>query len=398
MNKRIICVIANGYAEEMMAVVLMKAMRTRLKELNLDREFMFVGGSLVSSGKWFHDAQFPTFFSGGMTPSGGFPTRSWKGFFSDIKVGALFTPFKLARFIKNWGGNGMELVIAVGDFLLMVTAIPALRTYDVPLVFIPTAKSDYIRSHFKIEKKYIKKYASTVFARDEITTQDFKESGISAYYCGNLMQDLLDRNTPTFSSKLPVVALLPGSREESYGNMGKILDLIELVKINAYWALVQADSLSRDKMAAEFSKRGWQLQNGSDTVKIWAKDDRIIHVYPGGMFDTVALSCDFAISLAGTVGDQIAGLGKPIIGFKGTGPQSSESRMLEYEKLLGESFIYERDFPYGVLNVIDLLLKDPNTRKRYGEQGRLRMGAPGAADCMAEKIISTYFLSERAGL
>lgn len=407
MDKKIICVIANGYAEEMMAAVLMDAIRAELTKKHKQDETLLVGGSLVSSGRWYQDKRFATFFSGGMSPSGGFPTRSWKGFFSDLFSGVFGGPLKLADFVKGWAENNLELVIVVGDFLLLATAIPALKKKHVPCVFIPTAKSDHIQPHFKIEKKYILKYASQSFPRDEITAQNFREFGIHAEYLGNLMQDLLDPAAVALTAEEPIVAVLPGSREESYGNLGKILTVVGQIGRPIHWAFVQAAALDPQKVEETFLAKRWRKQSASPGVgqktaqgqdildglypkASWTNGTQTIYIYPGSSFDNVALGCCMGISLAGTVGDQIAGLGKPILSFLGTGPQTSKMRMKEYEKLLGEAFVYEKSYPSGVVNTLNHMLADEEWRKKLGAEGLKRMGQAGGAAKIAKKISDLY--------
>ena len=387
--KKNICVIANGYAEEMMASKLMSEIRKELQTQNKLEKFQFVGGSLVSSGRWYEEEQFATFFKGGMTPSGGFPTRSFSGFLADLGAGAFLTPFKFKNVIKGWSKYNLDTIIVVGDFLLMTLTIPALKNNkNVPMVFIPTAKSDYIQAHFKIEKKFIKKYATISFPRDKITTDDFLEYGINAQSCGNLMQDLLDPKASIITSKEPVIALLPGSRDESYGNLEMMLSLLPSIKTPIHWAFVQAGSLKKETVNEVFLHKGWKCANPDADIPVWEKNSQKVYCYPSTMFDTVALSCIFGISLAGTAGEQIAGLGKPIIGFKGTGPQSTKRRMDDNAKLLGESFIYIENYPVGVTTEIEKLINNSQERDRLGAIGIEHMGNPGATNSIAQYIVN----------
>ncbi len=90
-----IVVIANGYSEEMMATNLISELQNELTIKNISNQYQIIAGSLVSSSKNFESKGIKTFFVGGMTPSGGFPTKSIKGFLADFFAGAFFTPFNL---------------------------------------------------------------------------------------------------------------------------------------------------------------------------------------------------------------------------------------------------------------------------------------------------------------
>lgn len=389
-----ICVIANGYAEEMMASILMKSLRVELQKQGIEDQYQFVGGSLVSSGRWFQEEKFATFFAGGVTPSGGFPTRSIGGFFADLRAGAFLTPFKMINKIKAWSRYHLNIVIVVGDFLLLSLAISAIKKKGIFIVFIPTAKSDYIQPHFKIEKENILKYATITFPRDQVTTNDFVEFGINAQYVGNLMQDLLDEKAPLLKTKDPIVALLPGSREESYGNLKMILEVVSKVYQVVHWALVLANTLNKNTVWSVFEQQGWICQEKEAEIPVWLKDDKIICCYPSTMFDSVALSCVFGISLAGTGSEQIVGLGKPVIGFRGTGPQSTNRRMEDNAKLLGDAFFYARRYPQDVQRVVEQLLENSEERDRMGMVGLARMGKRGAANGMAQCIVEDVLLEK----
>lgn len=389
MSKKVL-VLANGYAEEMMATLVMEKIRNILTKNGTYDHYELLGGSLVSSGKWYRNADFSTFMNGGVTPSGGFPTRSWKGFFADLKAGAFWTPIRFMNKLKELSKDNTECIIAVGDFILMALAIPAIKKKNIPLVFVPTAKSDYIESHFEIEKKYIKKYAQVVFPRDQLTADDLQMYGIDAKFEGNLIQDLLDDNSVEIAVEDPMVALLPGSREEAYGNFEKLLQIVELTQTKVHWAFVQAGSLNTEKFKNIFIENNW-VQNSENS---WAKNNQQIFCYQGKDFDRIAKVCVSAISLAGTASEQIVGLGKPVLGILGTGPQSTDGRMEDNKKLLGNAFIYEKDFPQGVVDTIEKLLKNPQEREKIGQMGLERMGKRGATKKIADYIVKNYLEKE----
>ncbi len=377
-----ICITANGYAEEMMSAVLMRDLKTLLAEHNLQYEL--IGGSLISSGKWFEEAGIKSFYDGGMSPSGGFPTRSWGGFWADLKGGEFWKPLVFRRQIDKL--TDIKLMIVLGDFFLLTLA----HQKNTDTIFIPTAKSDYIQSHYGIEKHYIKKWADISFPRDQKTADDFERSGLPAICFGNLMQDLLNPDAPLIKSDEPVIALLPGSREESYGNLALILDTAEDTDRAVHWAFVQAGSLDEKKINNVFAEKGWK----ETSKNLFQKNNIKIHRYYGRDFDSIALSCIMAVSLAGTVGDQIAGLGKPVLAYTGTGAQTSPMRMEEYQKLLGGVFLYLKDRAEAPAE-IRRLLDDEGERDRLGREGLVRMGARGGSQKIAEYILKNYCIKEQ---
>ncbi len=375
-----ICIIASGYAEEMMSAKLLKEIKIELQNQNLSDEYLLLGGSLVSSGRWFQEEGIDTFFNGGMTPSGGFPFRTVKGFFADLFGGAFISPFVFRNEIKKI--KDIEVLIVLADtFFLWLAEVQK----NSPIVFLPTARSNYHKAHNPIQKQQMKDHATVVFPRDLLTSDDFTEYGINSIFFGNLMQDLLNPNAPKITSDEPMIALLPGSREETYGNLNMMLKVVIEITTPIHWAFVQAGSLDSEKIDDVFVSDGWTKKDNT-----WTKGVSRVYVYKGIQFDSVALSCDFAISQAGTVGDQIAGLGKPVIGFVGTGAQSSTQRMIEYENLWGEAFIYERDYPKGVIQDINRLLNSPQEREDRGKVGLQRMGEAGATKKIAQYIVENF--------
>ncbi len=375
-----ICIIANGFAEEMMSAKLLKEIKIELQNQNPSDEYQLIGGSLVSTGKWFQEEGFDTFFVGGVSPSGGFPFRTIKGFFADLFSGVFIKPFVFRNEIKKL--KDVEVLIVLGDtFLLWLSEVQK----NVPKVFLPTARSNYIHPHNSIQKPQIKDHAMITFPRDQLTSDDFTEYGIESIFYGNLIQDLLNHNAPRIVSDEPIVALLPGSREETYGNLGMMLKIVKEIIAPVHWAFVQAGSLDSKKIDDVFVSNSWTKQD--DT---WTKGSSTVFVYKGSQFDSVALSCEFAISLAGTASEQIAGLRKPVIGFIGTGAQSTDGRMVNNHKLLGDAFIYERDYPNGVIQDINRLLNSPQEREDRGKVGLQRMGKAGATQKVAQYIVEHF--------
>ena len=241
------------------------------------------------------------------------------------------------------------------------------------IFFIPTAKSDHIQEHFPIEKAKIRDWVNHSFPRDEKTAKNFQDFGISASFEGNLIQDLLPNNTNPESETM--VILLPGSREEAYGNLAKILDLFSDFPKDADNQLCLANSIDRKKVQEIFSSHLWVEQGSS-----WLKDGFCIHL--ADSFESVAHKAICAVSMAGTASEQLVGLGKPVIGLKGTGPQSNDSRMKDNALLMGEAFLWTQNPSLDLQRVFN----DPDYRHMLGKKGKERMGPKGAAKSIAKKI------------
>ena len=124
-------------------------------------------------------------------------------------------------------------------------------------------------------------------------------------------------------------------------------------------------------------KIGWKYE----TAKL-SKNTISISILQNAFGDVIN-NADIVIGLAGTANEQAAGLGKPIISFQGTGPQTSKKRIIGQEKLLGNCLKFVSDYPEGVVREILKLLKDDQLRKQRGDIGKKRMGLPGGAKRIA---------------
>ena len=110
------------------------------------------------------------------------------------------------------------------------------------------------------------------------------------------------------------------------------------------------------------------------------------------LFERSLHDATLVIGMAGTANEQAAGMGRPVSSLVGAGAQTTPSRMIDQERLLGGAAAYISDFPEGVVREVTWLLAHPEERQRRGAIGRERMGPPGGAKKIAE------FLYEEFGL
>jgi hypothetical protein len=66
------------------------------------------------------------------------------------------------------------LVVAIGDVYCVQMA--ALAGH--PIVFIPTAKSEYYEPHRWLERLIIRRHAAIVFTRDQATADALRHAGL----------------------------------------------------------------------------------------------------------------------------------------------------------------------------------------------------------------------------
>jgi len=151
--------------------------------------------------------------------------KSFKGFVQDVLT-SFHIPFE---YVKKLRGNSKpDILLVVGDVPLLVLGWIAFKT---KAYFLAPCKSDYIAPHLGIEVSIMKKVTNTVFTHDERTAESLKNKGVNAVFLGNPMMDGLEKeNVFRAPDNKIVIGVLPGSREEAYGNLERILRVGERIK------------------------------------------------------------------------------------------------------------------------------------------------------------------------
>lgn len=374
----------------LIAVELQKLIKGSKKDVSV------LGASLISKGEEYAKRNIKLLFSSYIPPSGGFPTRSLKGFLSDLFTGSLGSTFNFIGTIKKDRGN-IRMAVVVGDVSLLLLTRLALKNgaggRRTPIVFLAPAKSDYMDPHYPIEEWVIKKNTDVILTHDQFTADNLKKKGLNALFLGNPMVDDL---IPTGGLKIKkdprtaTIGLLPGSREEAYENFLMILELADRIngRTKARFIAALPGSLNDKAIREKVAPNGWTLKKSKGKTLL-VKDGTEV-LLTRGFFTDVLHASDFLIGLAGTAVEQAAALGKPVISFVGSGPQTTKQRMEEQEELLGGAMKFSRAYPVDALNDALLLCKDVAERKRRGTMGMKRMGKPGGAKRIAEYVYRNY--------
>lgn len=323
MGKMTISVISNGFGEDQIAAHLVSELIKVFPSAAVSL-FPLVGEGLEYKKRgWTPVLENPTF------PSGGF-IRTFNDFWKDCKAGLLTHFFKQRALIKS-SVSRASLTICVGDvFCLMMGSGSRIG----PVVFLPTAKSDLFMKHSWIEMMLIRRCSTVVFTRDQYTADSLKKEGLPSLFLGSPMTDLpqgSDFNLGFLDSD-EVIGLLPGSREEAYGNSQKIVDVVSHFQ-NEKYVLAKADSVSLDRLAIES-----KLTIVQDSGKTWLCNDSI-KILVWSCFEDVLNQSSWFIGLAGTANEQAVYRGKVVFTFEGTGPQSTRQRFEEQRLLLGDQLV-----------------------------------------------------------
>lgn len=363
-----------------------------------DRGLSVSAFPLVGEGAAYRVAGVPIVGTQRTMPSGGFILEGTGALWRDLKAGLLGLTWRQARNLRTLGRQ-TDWVISLGDVYPLALARYFVRR---PLIFIPTAKSDYIRGHFRWEVALMRSSCRVVFPRDAKTALSLAARGVPARYVGNLMMDALTITGEDFglagSEHRPVVALLPGSRQpEAFQNTALLLAVVEslagMEQVPGF-LLALSGGLAPTDLAAAVQERRWQwwaaepteVSRGVVGRLVWREGPAEVLVTKGRFGDVLARS-QLVLGMSGTGNEQAAGLGIPVVAPPGPGPQFTRHFARDQRRLLGEAVLVVDQGPQAVAEAVRRLLADPERRAQMGAVGRARMGGRGATQRMVEQIM-----------
>lgn len=393
-KKGVVLFLSNGHAEDLITSTVIE----KFSQKCFSWEIRAL--PLVGEGRAYDEIGIKVLGPRRMMPSGGF-------------LG--FKPLWLARDLASgWLGVLREqidilrkqravtrLVVCVGDIFVVILSVFFLKK---PIVFLPTAKSDYARlykDHYLIEKWLMKWFCQLVLPRDELTTFSLQDFGINAVYAGNVMMDCLKTTDEDFGieDNKHIVGILPGSKEEAYKNLPIILDAVKRISRKSFlsrkvdFLLALAASLSLEKLGEVVSSsRDWILKGSASEER-----KRGIVAYlvssPGirikivrGRFADVLNSSEVIIGLSGMGNEQAVGLGKPVVSFPTEGPQITKKFLRIQQLILGEAISIVEPKAEAVAEEVSAILSHPEKKEEALRVGKKRMGGPGVAAQVADLI------------
>jgi uncharacterized protein (TIGR03492 family) len=396
---RLLC-LSNGHGEDTIALRILQALRDRPDCPTLEAL------PIVGEGHAYRKAGIPLVGSVKVMPSGGFIYQDSRQLARDLQGGLLQLTWDQIKTVRAWSqAKEASLVLAVGDIVPMLFGWISRS----PFAFVGTAKSEYYLrdengelprpwwvdvwpratgSLYEPWERWLMQRPNcrAVFPRDKITTQNLQRLGIPALDLGNPMMDGLVGEPLPFERATLSIALMPGSRPpECYANWELILQALDGIvgvqseSIELLSALVP--SLDPSPLHQALVSHAWQPLD----PMTYGKGAATLRLLPG-QFEACIQRADLAISLAGTATEQFVGLGKPAIIIPGEGPQFTPAFAEGQTRLLGESVILIEQ-PSAVAAELRSLLHDPQRLQQIAENGKRRMGDPGAADRIADHLI-----------
>ncbi|PSB23587.1 lipid-A-disaccharide synthase-related protein [Stenomitos frigidus] len=438
---RVLC-LSNGHGEDAIALRILRELQQQSEPPEL------AALPIVGEGHAYSDSGIPLIGSVKTMPSGGFIYQDGRQLVRDIRGGLLQLTLAQLRAIQAWAkeaatptphtsfGEAHEpphptphsLILAVGDIVPLLFA----RLSGLPYAFVGTAKSEYYlrdeggwlprRSWWddRLERwtgciyhpweRWLMSHPNckAVFPRDTITATSLKRRNIPAFDLGNPMMDRLDwegegekdkglrlkdeERDLAFNLKPSAltIALLPGSRPpEAYANWETILQAVngmiaQMPRPLTFLAAIAPGLETETLHKALMAYRWQQVAEGSYTVGLGDRKSTL--VLAQRRFAECLHRADVAIAMAGTATEQFIGLGKPAIIIPGKGPQFTPGFAEAQTRLLGASVMLVKE-PDRAAAVIQSLLQNPDALQTIAENGRRRMGAPGAANRIAQCLM-----------
>ena len=408
---RLLC-LSNGHGEDAIACRILQSLQqsTAIKEL--------AALPLVGTGQAYQTANIPIIGRTQAMPSGGFVYMDGSQLARDVRGGLVQLTLSQLRSVRQWGGSGGR-ILAVGD------VVPLLFAWwsGAPYGFVGTAKSEYYLrdergvltrctwferlegwagSVYSPLERWLMRHPRChgVFPRDRLTASFLRKWDIPVFDLGNPMMDgfAMDIPEPDWQQVPLTVALLPGSRApEVYENWILILEavqaLVETWNTPLEFVGAIAPSLAIEPLIAALQQYTWQASSDPIGQTFWQQGNNILRLTQTEFISTLERA-HWAIALAGTATEQAVGLGKPVITIPGKGPQFTPAFAEAQTRLLGPSVLLCHR-PEAVVDIVRSLQQQPEWRQQIAENGRRRMGTPGAAERIARCLVEQ--LSDPSG-
>ncbi len=400
---RLLC-ISNGHGEDTIALRIMMAMRSRLPSLEL------AALPIVGEGLAFRKEDIAVIAATKSLPSGGFIYMDSRQLVRDLKGGLVQLTLTQLQALKAWVAEGGS-VLAVGDLIPMAFAWWS----GLPYGIVGTAKSTYYLRDEQGMLSGLPGYAGwagsvylpwerwlmnrdrcrAVIVRDNLTAVELRHLGLDHVSAGNPMMDGLEPTQQTAVLQPPhpdvlTVLLLPGSRApEAYANWRVILQCVEGVLRQfqpqpVHFLGAIAASLDLSELCQSLEMVGWQADTHRPGA-YFCKGEGSLILSQTAYADCLCLA-DTAIAMAGTATEQFVGLGKPAFITPGQGPQFTATFATLQTRLLGPSLMLVKN-PDEMGAAMAHVMQNPDRLAMIYQNGRQRMGQPGATAAIATRLI-----------
>lgn len=375
--------VTNGHGEASIAERLSLELRSLVADASIDH-LALVG-----------DATSDTMHEVGprhVMPSGGLIAMgNARNLARDLRAGLLALTWNQARFLRRACGS-YDVSVAVGDvYALAMTLLARTRT-----VFVGSAKSVAVAPYGAFEERMLAR-AESCFVRDQATAQALQRHGVRAE-AANAIVDLFATSDdcavdPVVAGFVPMLALFPGSRARAYEDAEFLLEVTRELAAQrpALGAVLSvARGLDAGRFAADAQRAGWQVGGTAHerVPFVLRRDEREIVRGWRGPLGLVLARAALVLGQAGTANEAAAAASVPVVAFERDRDRKVRWYRERQRGLLGDALaVFPGSLTQAVAGVSSIL-DDSARRKRMGEIGRARMGEPGGARRIAERIAS----------
>jgi uncharacterized protein (TIGR03492 family) len=149
-----------------------------------------------------------------------------------------------------------------------------------------------------------------------------------------------------------------------------------------------APGLDADRFAREAAREGWNVRATGDESIPFALSHDTREIVRGwrGPLGPLLRRVVLVLGQAGTANEAAAAGGVPVVAFEPESDRKAHWYRQRQQGLLGGALaVFPRQRDEAVA-AVSALLDDPARRQRMGEIGRARMGEPGAARRIAQRV------------
>lgn len=324
-------------------------------------------------------------------PSGGLIAMgNLRNITRDVSAGLLALTYRQYRFLRAARGS-YAVAVAIGDAYALAMALLA-RTRT---VFVGTAKSVRVAPYGSFEERYLRR-ADACFVRDDDTARALRGHGVRVEPAANVIVDLLATPDDGAAARAvagfaPALALFPGSRESAYQDAVFLVDVICELAADAPalgGVLSIARGLEMQRFAELLRERGREVRVGADDSIpfVVARDGReVVRAWSGEIGPLLARTT-LLLGQAGTANEAAAAAGVPVIAFEQDRDRKARWYRQRQRGLLGDAMAVLPGDVGSAATGVRAILADEERQRSMATAGRARMGAPGGARRIAERI------------
>ncbi len=385
-------ILSNGHGEDFIAARVGEALQARLPWLTVE------AFPLVGLGAQLERAGLAVSGPRRRLPSDGFTMHHPRLIWQDVRAGLLGLTLAQARHLRR---ARPDAVFVVGDVYAQLHAslVRAPRRVLQPLVSVHHMQAGqgsrsplrFFMESYRGPELLLLRRAQKVYTRDAATAAYLASRGVAhTAYLGNPMMDGLD--APPLWGELggtdavpavPVVALLPGSREQAATSVRLMLAAL----------LLAPPTLGLVAWTHEWlppPPPGWRVDVAPPTLQgllaAWRTHDGQRRVWwLRGRFASVLASAQAVLGTAGTANEQAVGLGLPVVAFE-VPPLFGRDYLRNQARLLGHGLRVSAAQPEAVAQALVTALTDERVRELARAAGAERMGGPGASAALADDL------------